>query len=423
MSYTKKTVLVLGAGIGGMRVVRRLQKSLPTDYEIILLDKNYLHIFTPDLYQVATVFSKKISASCLARLKDSIATPIRTLIDTRRVIFIRDEVLSINTKIKSVVLKNNEALSYDILVVALGSVSNFFNVAGAKKYAFSFKTLEDALAVNSNLEKLFLDRYEQIVHEPINICIAGGGATGVEVAGELMGTLNKLCEKYHYDRSKVTVRLMQSGSSLAGFNETVSLSIQEELERIGVELYLGHRVSRVLRNKVKLLRQSDDILLTLGCNMLIWTCGVKVNPVVADSLGDKKHGGAILLNQSLQAIKQENIFALGDCALLRVASDKDSYVPMMAQYAMKEGDIVAENILRLINGRKLKKFKMGKLLYVLPVGFHFALFRCGERIFNNIFTPFLKPIITFKYALSILPPRKAWEKFRLGKEIWMQNDD
>ncbi|MFT7183701.1 MAG: NADH dehydrogenase [Oceanicoccus sp.] len=422
MPKRKKIILVLGAGIAGLRVVQRLQKRLPNTHEIILVDKSPVHVFSSDLYQVATVFSKKITETCLARIKETVATPISRLVDPWKVTYIQSEVTGIDPKAKKVFLKSGSPLKFDLLVVALGSVTKFFDVPGVKEYAYPLKIVTDALAVNCQIDHLFLQRYKSKSKEAIVITIAGGGATGVEVAGELMGTLDKLCKKYKHDPKKVTVQLIQSGETLAAFDAKGTKLIKDELEKMGVQVYLEHRVTALKKTKVELLRKFDGESISLPCHMLIWTCGVQVNPVVAKSLGDPKLRGAIAVRSTLETKKHTHIFALGDCARVRRSPHSKDYVPMMAQYAMQEADIMAANILRRIQQRPLKQFHMGVPLYVVPVGFNFTLFKVKDWTFKGMWTQWLKPIITLKYALAILPLRRAWQKFRLGEAIWEQND-
>lgn len=422
MPKGKKSIVVLGAGIAGLRVVQRLQKHLPATHEIILVDKSLLHVFSSDLYQVATVFSKEITESCLARIKETVATPIPRLVDPWKVSFIQSEITGIDPKKKKVFLKSGVPLRFDTLVVALGSVTNTFNVPGVKDYAFPLKTVTDALAINCQIDHLFHQRYKDKSDEAVVITIAGGGSTGVEVAGELMGTLHKLCKKYKHDPKRVTVQLVQAGDDLAAFDEQGTRWIKEELEALGVKLYMGHRVIALEKKKIRLLRKFDDENTSLPCHMLIWTCGVQVNPVVVQTLGDPKAHGAIPVRSTLEARDYSGVFALGDCARIPRTPHSKEVVPMMAQYAMKEADCVAKNILRQIKHQPLKQFHMGLALYVVPVGFNFTLFKVGNMSFRRFWTQMLKPIITLKYALAILPFRKAWQKFRLGGEIWEQND-
>jgi len=423
MPKLKKKIVVLGAGIGGLHVVQKLQRRLPDTHEIILIDQSPVHVFNPDLYQVATIFNKKITEACLARIKESIATPITRLVDAWKVTFMQTKITGIDPKKKKVFISQGSPVTYDTLVVALGSVSNFFGVPGVEQYAYPLKTVSDAMSINCDLDHLFLKRWKSKSKETIVITIAGGGATGVEVAGELMGTIHKLCKKYKQDPEKVTVQLVQSGYDLAGFGDKGTAVVKKELSKMGVNLYLGHRVVALKKKNVEVLRKSDGEETKLPCHMLIWTCGVSVNPVVVESLGDQEHHGGIPVRSTLEMKGHSHVFALGDCARVRVAPHSRNYVPMMAQYAMQQGDVVAKNVLRQIKGRPLKQYRMGTPLYVVPIGFNLAMFQAGSMLFTGWWTRILKPIITLKYAFSILPARRAWKKWRLGEEIWEHNDE
>lgn len=416
MVSAKKSILILGGGIAGLRVAQRLQKRLPSSYELVLVDRSLVHVFNADLYQVATAFIQSEKKATEAQLKETVATPLPQLIDPWKVRFIQAEVVDLQIPEKKVLLSNGSTLRYEILVLALGSVNHDFNVPGVKEHAYPLKTVNDALQIHEQMERLFKAARKK---ETLQITIAGGGATGVEVAGELTGTLHKLARKHQHDSDRLRIRLIQSGGSLAGFGDKGTRLIREELERRGVELWMGHRVTKLEEKKLTLLNSKQGKTEVLDNDLLIWTCGVKVNPVVARHFGER----GVEVNQSLQSREHSNVFALGDCARIRTQVYSHDYVPWMAQYALKQGDLVAKNILRRIKRRPLLDYKMGTPLYVVPIGSRLTLFQCGSWLFSNFFTRLLKPIITLKYALGIMPPRRAWQKFRLGEEIWEWNDE
>jgi len=406
-----KHILILGAGVAGLACAQKLSAHASDQIRITLVDESDVHVLKADLYEVATAFNKEITEECLVRLKATVATPISSLVDPECVEFIRDCVVKIDFKKKTVSLKKKK-VSYDYLVVALGSVTNFFNIPGIEKSAYPLKTVRDALKLNCALDHLFFDLYQKGSQRSVHITIGGGGTSGVEVACELYSSLTKLCRKYHYPRSKVHVQLIQSGSELGGCQKKGTELIKKRLEKLGVCVYCDHRIEKVSPGKVE-ISDAQKKQKMLSSDLLVWTAGVQVNPVV---------GEAIRVNASLRFTKFPAVFAAGDNAYLADPRHKGSRFPMMAYIAKVQGALVAENILRLLHSRPLRSFKPVHEWLLIPLGGKFGLFKVGPILFTGFFAWLIRRFVILRYHLSVLPFLRALRKWRVSEKLFVKND-
>ncbi len=416
----KKNIVILGAGFAGLHVAQTLEKKLNNSkYQIVLVDKKNIHLYTPDLYEIATAFNKELSKECLISLKSTVATPIKQLIDEEKTHFIQDEVLNIQAKTKTIKLKKSGKLAYEILVVCMGSSPNYFNIAGLEEHSRSVKTIKQALAINCDLDMLFQNISETGKKKTVNIVIGGGGATGVEVAGEMVGCGKKLCGKYKLKNLKVNIKLVEASQGLAAMNEKGTKIVKNALEKQGVEVLSGFKITSAEAGKLT-VQDYKGKTRSQNADFLIWTGGVMVNSVVANTLGNQECRGAIEVNEKLQSVNHKNIFAGGDNAFFQDHSTGEK-APMLAQIAVAEGSVIAHNIVRFIKGESLNRYHPKSPAYLLPVG-SICILQIYGRVFANPAFWILKRLVAFRYFTSIMSWPKALKKTWHGAEIFLQND-
>lgn len=414
-----RNIIILGAGFAGIRVAQDLTKKLNQPaYDIILIDRSNLHVFQSDLYEVATAFNKKITEQCLIGLRKTVATPIKDLINSKRVQFLQDEVLDISHESKEIFLKKSGKLHYDYLVVALGSDTNYFDIPGLKQHSFPLKTVQDAIKIDCHLDQLFFKLWKNKETRDIYITVGGGGATGVEMAGELINYINCLTKKYDYPLSRVTVQLIEGSDKLVGLPKKGTDIILKRYKKKGIKIYLESFINEVTGSQI-ILKLKDGSSKKIHSDFLIWTGGVMINQIVYKALGDASKRGAMPVNPFLQSEHDRNIFVAGDCAYYAWEGQKLS---MMAQIAYKEAIVVAENIISLIEGRELEKFTATDAKLLIPLGGKYAMLVWGEHIFKGFFPWLLKRLIYFKYTLSILPFWRALRKFSHSTKVFVEND-
>lgn len=419
VNKNKKNIVVLGSGFAGIRAVQDLAKNLDDkNYQIILVNKYHSHVFKADLYEVAAAYNEEITEECLTELKDTVATKIEDLIDSKKVKFVCNEVLDIDSDKKRVLLKGGEELSYAYLAVCLGARTNYFNIPGLEEKAFGIIGLTDAIAVNCHIDHYFQKLWGKNTEKNVYINVGGGGATGVETVSELVGAIKKLCVKYNFPCKRVKLRLIEGGDNLCGLDQKGTKIILKRLKKLGVKVIMNTYITEAGRAFVKV--KEDGKIQKIDSDILIWTGGVMVNPVVQKSIGDKSKRGAVLVNPYMQSFLDRNIFAAGDNAFL--PDSEGSRMPMMAQAAYQQAEVMARNIINLIEGKEMEKYKPAGMKYLITVGSKFALYYDGKRYLKGLIPWLLKRMVYFKYMLSIMPFWKAYRKLHHSVKIFVEND-
>lgn len=326
-----KRVVIVGMGFGGLRAARRLAgKGL----EVLLLDRQNYHLFQPLLYQVATA----------ALEQESIAYPIRAM--TRRwegVGFRMTEVCGVDFDGRKVFTADG-AIDYDYLIIAAGSVTNFFGHREIEQHAYDLKRLNHAVELRNRILALFEKASRQ--HDPVRrracltFIIVGGGPTGVEFAGALQELIRYVLAKDYPELSLGETRIVLVEATdrlLAPFPEPLRSYTVERLRRMGVEVMLNARVSGTDGNEVRL---ADGTVIP-ACT-LFWSAGVAAAPLAAALDTPKAVSGRIPVEPDLTLSGHPEVFVVGDMAYL----EQDGVpLPMVAPVAMQQGEHAARAIL------------------------------------------------------------------------------
>lgn len=421
---TKKIskIVILGAGFCGLRVARDLSRLLRKDEaEIVLVDKSDKHIYTPDLYEVASNFHPEITEECLVALENTVATDIISVINLKRVEFVCSEVEKIDVKKRKIHLSNNRNLEFDYLVVALGSVVNYYGIPGLAQFSYPVKTVDDAMALNCHLDVYFQNLWRKGIKKEILINVGGGGITGVEFASELYGYLKLLARKYKFPPSKIKVQIIQGSDALIGVGEKVGMIVKKRLESRGVKVILGQHIHEVGPDWILLKSNPGGKIKRIKSDILIWTGGVKVNSLVAESLGDAKFGGGIRVDAYLESLHHKKVYAGGDNIFFK-DNISGNISPMLAQSAIEHGRIIAKNITSRIKGGNVLKYNVKNYPIVVPLAGKFAVLISGSMLLYGLPIWILRRIIDLKYAISILPFWKALRKWQHGNRIFIKND-
>lgn len=343
MTTARKRVIIVGTGFAGIRAARGLCGS---GLDVLLLDRTNYHLFQPLLYQVATAGLEE----------ESIAYPIRAMIrGWKNVSFRRCEVTGFDLTGRRVVTDSGE-LAYDYLVLAGGSVTNYFGNEGIASQAFDLKSLGDA----DRLRNTILCAFEEAVSEQdpvrrgalLTFVVVGGGPTGVEFAGALSELMRHvLSEDYpsiNGDESRV-ILLEAAPSILTAMPQRLQTYAIRKLTDMGVEVRCSTMVSDASPNVVRLA--SGEVI---AAHTLFWSAGVKASPL-ADMLPcPKGAGGRIPVGSTLTLEEHDEVFVVGDMAY---CMEKGSPLPMMAPVAMQQGHHAARVILAREAGTTLPLFK------------------------------------------------------------------
>lgn len=352
-------VVVIGAGFGGLSVVRELQ-SAPVD--ITIIDVNNFHTFQPLLYQVATA---GLSA-------DDVAHPVRSVFHDDHITTVMGEVVSIDAAAHTVTTDDGGTVGYDELVIAAGAVSNDFGIDGIEQYATPLKTLEDALELNRRL----ITTFENAARGPrplppgaLDVVIAGGGPTGVELAGGIAELYTKVLADDFPELPVADARIVvveMADRVLSGFSEKSSQRAQRTLEAFGVEVRVGVGVERVEQRCVFL---NDGT--KIDAFTPIWAAGVKAHPIAQALHVELARGGRIPVGDDLSVHGVDDVFAIGDIAA--VTDDDGAALPQVAQPAIQGGRHVAEQIMRRLDGRSPTSFTYEDKGSMATIGRHSAV--------------------------------------------------
>ena len=341
-------VVIVGAGFGGLQAAQSLaHKKL----EVILIDRHNYHSFVPLLYQVAT-----------AQLApEQVAVPIRTLLrKLPNVSFIPAEVKAIDFAAK-IVKFDQGSLTYDYLVLATGSRSQFFGIESAKNHAFPLKTLVHAINLRNHLLSCF-ERGERELdvtqrQKLLTIAIVGGGATGVELAGSLVESVNDALHKDYprLDPWEVTIILVHSGDRvLPEFPPSLGYYTAKKLRRLGVKVMLRSKVTAVSPQGFEL----DDGSF-FNAATVIWAVGVTGAIPKSFPFPQTGNKGKITVTPTLQLAEYPEVFAIGDLAHISNGENNFNPHPLsgVAPEALQQGVYVAQAIEKIIHRKPLAPFK------------------------------------------------------------------
>lgn len=360
MARHRHRVVVVGAGFGGLAAVKGLAGA-PVDVTVI--DARNHHTFQPLLYQVATAGLDG----------DDICFPVRGVFarqDNARVRL--GAVTSVDLDHRHLGLADGTAVDYDTLVLAAGAVTNPFGIPGVEEHAFGLKSLTDALALRSHVLLRFEEadaRPGQVADGVLTVVVAGGGPTGVELAGGMAELFAKVLRHDfpRLDTRAARVVLVEAGDRLLpAFHPRSSARALDRLERLGVEVLLGAQVASVGAEEVRLGDGSR-----LPAHTMVWTAGVRAHPL-AEALGvelTKAH--RVVVGPDLTVPGHPEVFVVGDLAGA-VAPD-GGLLPQVAPVAVQGAEYVAAAIRGRLHGRSPEPFRYLDKGSMATIGRHAAV--------------------------------------------------
>ena len=333
----KPKVVVLGGGFGGLTAARALDKSA----DVTVVDRHNFQTFLPLLYQVSTA----------GLAADHVAYPIRGALRKTNVKFRMGSPISIDHKNKEIKLDSSEVLKFDHLIVALGSTTSDFGIAGVNEYALGMKTVHEALTIRAEIMRRFEDlcRFED--NTRFAISVVGGGPTGVEMAGAIAELIRgPLKSDQAHAASHIDINLIEAGPRLLPpFAPSLSERTKRDLEKLGVKVLVNTAVKKIEHRKI-ILKDGT----TMQSEITIWAAGVKGSDAMAQ-LNLPTAGNRVAVEPTMQVKNYPYIWALGDIA---AAVGKDGRpLPMVAPVAIQQGKFIAKQIMRLVNNKSLENFK------------------------------------------------------------------
>jgi NADH dehydrogenase len=361
-STESKRILILGGGFGGLYTALHLEKRLrrSCNIEVTLVNRENFFLFTPMLHEVA--------AGDLDLTH--IVNPVRKLL--RRSQFFNGDIKSINLNERTVIAthaddNHDHELRYDYLVLALGSVTNFYNLPGLAENALTMKSLTDAILLRSrlitNLENADFECSGEDRSRLLTVVVVGGGFAGVETIASVNDFVREAIRYYpRLTAGELRIILIEAaGAILPELGPKLGGYAQEKLAQRGVEFRMKTAVRSVSDGEVRL---SDNS--TIKTNLLVWTAGVSPNPLL-NILECSKEKGRLITNEFLEVEGWPGVWALGDCAAVPDLSTGKS-CPPTAQHALRQGKIVADNVLAAISGGRRRAFRFKTIGALASIG-------------------------------------------------------
>ena len=337
-------IVVIGGGFGGLSFLKKARKS---NNEFTLIDKTNHHLFQPLLYQVATAVLSPAD----------ITVPIRNLFkNDNNVKITLGEVVDIRRDNKQVVLKNEDVIDYDQLIISTGASYSYFGNDEWGKFSNGLKNINDALDIRDKILKAFekaeneTDKKKQKKY--LNFVVIGGGPTGVEVAGSIaeiaFKDINKEYRNFNSDDSNVY--LIEAGSNiLPSYSSKLSNKASKYLKKMGVEIKINEKVEDI-----------EEMLVTtdkgkIESDNIIWAAGNKASSLIELLDTEMDTEGRAIINQDCSIKKDDSIYVIGDAANFKGVNGEP--LPGIAPVAIQQGKYVGFNTKNNISKENRKPFK------------------------------------------------------------------
>jgi NADH dehydrogenase len=362
----KHRVVIVGGGAGGLELATRLGDSLGKrgQADITLVDKHRTHVWKPKLHEIASG-SMDMSAHEVDYLAQAHWHHFR---------FRLGELTGIDREGREVhvapylddegrLVTPARAFGYDTLVVAIGSLSNDFGTPGVREHALRLESKADALRFHARMVNACIRAHAQTTPlrpEQLHVAIIGAGATGVELAAELHRTTREVVA-YGLDgvdaERDIQVSVIEAADRvLPALPPRMSAATEALLRKLGVDVHTSAKVAEVMPQGVRL---ADGRI--LPAELVVWAAGVKAPDIVRDIAGlETNRSNQLAVLPTLQTTRDENVFAIGDCAQCawpEANGGKGGFVPPRAQAAHQQASHVAAQIRRRLAGKKLEPYR------------------------------------------------------------------
>lgn len=389
----KKRVVIVGGGLGGLRLAEDLYGS---GMQVVLIDKNNFHQFPPLIYQIA---SAGIDPS-------SISFPFRQIFRKRKDFYFRmAEARMVDTE-KKILQTSIGKIDYDYLVLAAGATTNFFGNKNIEEWAIPMKTVPEAMglrnALLSNLERALTCATEEERQELLNVVIVGGGATGVEIAGAL-AEMRRYVIPYDYpdmDSSLMHIYLIEAGDRLlAGLSQESSQKAYEFLKSMGVDIQFGKMVTDYRDHKV-IMKDGTEI----PTRTFLWVSGIRANAMPGIDESHMGRGFRFKVDEYNRIPGVEDVFAIGDQCLQTSDAAYPNGHPQVAQVAIQQAKNLAKNLKLIDQGADssaLTAFHYKNLGSMATIGRNKAVVEIGKFRSQGFFAWVLWLVVHLRSILGV----------------------
>lgn len=389
----KKRVVIVGGGLGGLRLAEDLYGS---GMQVVLIDKNNFHQFPPLIYQIA---SAGIDPS-------SISFPFRQIFRKRKDFYFRmAEARMVDTE-KKILQTSIGKIDYDYLVLAAGATTNFFGNKNIEEWAIPMKTVPEAMglrnALLSNFERALTCATEEERQELLNVVIVGGGATGVEIAGAL-AEMRRYVIPYDYpdmDSSLMHIYLIEAGDRLlAGLSQESSQKAYEFLKSMGVDIQFGKMVTDYRDHKV-IMKDGTEI----PTRTFLWVSGIRANAMPGIDESHMGRGFRFKVDEFNRIQGVEDVFVIGDQCLQTSDAAYPNGHPQVAQVAIQQAKNLAKNLKLIVKGAdssELTAFRYKNLGSMATIGRNKAVVEIGKFRSQGFFAWVLWLVVHLRSILGV----------------------
>ncbi|MGE7601698.1 NAD(P)/FAD-dependent oxidoreductase [Peribacillus sp. NPDC097675] len=336
-----KQIVILGAGYGGLLSALTVRKYLNKDEAQVTVVNQY------PTHQIITELHRLAGGSAS---EQAVAIPLEKLFKGKDIDLVISKAESFSVDKKQVKLANGSTLTYDALVVALGSQTGFFGIPGLEENSMVLKSVHDANKIYKHIEDRIREYSVTKNEADATIVIGGGGLTGVELIGEIVDHFPKIAKQFGVDYKDLKIKLIEAGPKiLPVLPDHLIERAMTSLQARGVEFLTSLPVTGVKGNVIELKDGQ-----TITANTLVWTGGVAALPIVGES-GLEVDRGKATVNEYLQSKSHNDVFVVGDSAVAFPPEGGRPYAPT-AQNAWQMGELVGYNLYAAFEGKKLEEF-------------------------------------------------------------------
>ena len=388
------SILIIGGGFGGIQAALSLARKKIPAAGIRLIDPKSYFEYHAALYRFATGSSPM--EACI---------PYRDIFEGSGIDVVEDSAAKIDLTEKVVTGASGSHYHFDTLILALGSVTTTFGIEGIEQHSYGMKSATEAIRLKLHIESAFneatladIERKKTLLH----LVVVGGGATGVELAGELASYTRMLALRHRLDLSLVQIDLIEATERILGnLPPRVSALVEKRLRSLGVNVITG---KSLMKEDAAGIALKDGNVKT---STVVWTAGVRANPLLQNTIGltvDRK--GRVEVDEKLQAKGQRNVFILGDAAVTKFSG--------MAQTAIGDGRFVADVIEAGILKSDMPAYRQVPPFYSVPVGRKWAMWCRGDTVIAGYAGWILRRLADFRVYRNFLPFWKAVRALRCG---------
>jgi NADH:ubiquinone reductase (non-electrogenic) len=368
MAKNKARILIVGGGFGGLFTALDLTGT----GSVTLVTPEDHFLFSPMLYEY---LSGEVEAWHIApRYEELLDDSVR---------LIRGEVTDIDLNAREATIEGRrDTIPYDILVIAPGGISNYWNIEGAEEFALPFRKIAHADALRRRmveaLDRVPPDAPPQDARRALTFAVVGAGASGVELSTKMADLLRDAFKRRALHGEPRVMVIEMGATVVPGMGEEIRAFVEEALKEARVEIHTQTRVRRVMKNGFTIEHNGEQT--DVEAAGVVWTGGVRVNPLIEKLEVEKDKRGLILVEPTLQVRGHKDVFALGDIAFYQDASPT---LAGTAQLANQEASLLASNIKALLDGRRLHARHFVELGEAVSLGTENAAVLAGGKAFGG----------------------------------------